>query len=459
MQKVNSFLKKPSLWLVVAFNTLVALDAYFMVGIMPYIVVASVVAVLIFIGLNKIKASDYGIWIYGLGLAMLWQTSMLGRYVVGSDIHGELWASTVALQNGWNPLWREANNTSIVVGLIVPWISRLTALNLIMVYKLVLPAIFALAPLILFWAFRKQMPVKGAFFAAMFFIIMPVFTLEITAIGKSMVAEVFLALMVYSLVTPWRLKWKVPAVLGSVIMAMFCHYTVGIMAIGYLLGILIFRSVTSPMKFWKVWQSSKFPHWALALCFAAALFIGFIYYDTVGDGYIVGMVKHIGNTYKILAQRLFDKVGMLGIVSPSSSLSPPPLPSSPLPSAPSVRLYPSYLETQPLLVQAGIGLDFVKSSLLGKIFRIVQYATEFLIVVGFFNVLIAWKRYKFTSEFMAGIATSFVLLLFCIFIPAFASLINMTRDYHMSLFFLAPMFVLGCEAIGSITIPWGKKHD
>lgn len=445
MTKVIEFIKKPSLWLVFVLATLVALDAYWMVGIMPYIVIASVIVVLVLVALNKIKESDYGIWIYGLGLAMLWQTSMLGRYVVGSDIHGELWASTVALQNGWDPLWREANNTSVVVGLLIPWITKLTTLDLIMVYKLVLPVIFASVPLILYFTFKRQMFAKGAFYAAMFFIIMPVFTLEITAIGKSMVAEVFFALMIYSLVMPWRLRWKISAVLGSVIMATLCHYTIGIIAISFLLGILIVRLITSPMKFWKVWQGAKFPHWALALCFIVSLFIGFIYYNTAGHGYIVDMVTHIGGTYKGMASRLLT-VNDIGVVSPTvpPSSNLPALPPQPPPS--NIRIYPEYLEMQPLLVQVGIGLDFAKASPLGKVFRVIQYITEFLIVSGFIYALIAWRRYKFTPEFMAGVASSFVLILWCIFIPGFASMINMTRFYHLSLFFLAPMFVLGCEA-------------
>jgi uncharacterized membrane protein len=43
------------------------------------------------------------------------------------------------------------------------------------------------------------------------------------------------------------------------------------------------------------------------------------------------------------------------------------------------------------------------------------------------------------------IGASFVLLMFCIFVPKFSLIINMTRFYHVSLFFIAPMLVLGLD--------------
>ena len=93
----------------------------------------------------------------------------------------------------------------------------------------------------------------------------------------------------------------------------------------------------------------------------------------------------------------------------------------------------------------------MSASIEGKIFRVIQYATQILIILGLIQL---WRRredYNFTTEFAACILAGFVLLGACVFIPHFSRLVNMTRFYHLSLFFLAPLFILGCELV------WNKK--
>jgi uncharacterized membrane protein len=99
------------------------------------------------------------------------------------------------------------------------------------------------------------------------------------------------------------------------------------------------------------------------------------------------------------------------------------------------------------LVSSALGLDMLKLGWSGMCFRIVQLLTQVLIVVGFGWML--WKRnlYNLKAEYVAGCFVAFVLLGLCVFVPAFASLINATRQFHMALFFLAPMFVLAFDGI------------
>jgi hypothetical protein len=112
----------------------------------------------------------------------------------------------------------------------------------------------------------------------------------------------------------------------------------------------------------------------------------------------------------------------------------------------------SYLYNQEYTVQMGIGLDFLDQPIEGKLFRIAQYLTQLLIIIGSIRLLLYHRKYRFSSEFVAGVGCSFLLLLTCIFVPQFSLILNMPRFYQISLFFLAPMLVIGCDAVSGIPL-------
>jgi uncharacterized membrane protein len=97
-------------------------------------------------------------------------------------------------------------------------------------------------------------------------------------------------------------------------------------------------------------------------------------------------------------------------------------------------------------VLAGIGMETPPSPL-HSVGRIFVYATEALVVVGFITMLIRRKSSDFDREYVTFSSLNMALLLMSILLPSFASALNMSRFYHIVLFFLAPFFWLGCKAI------------
>jgi uncharacterized membrane protein len=359
-----------------------------------------------------------------ISLGLVYQTTMLGIYTVGSDIQRESYLSRVAM-NGWSPgaAGLGQSNTSIVIGVIAPLLSTLLHIDMVWIYKAVLPLFLVATPVILFHAFRLQIGDLKAYFATLFFMIVPVFNLEIAQIGKSMVAEFFFALMILSMVS--RSKWKAVGIIGSLLMTIFCHYTIGILALCYLASVFVARLVTYPIK-WDLLKNKT----ASIKVIGIALLIGslsfFAYYSYVLDGELVRTVTGIPKAVVEETQRTSPstgtKVSSESVTTAKSELK--------------------YMEKQEYLVKAGIGLDFAGVSAVGKVFRVLQYLTELLIVIGACYLFFNYKKYNFSLEFMVCIGASFALLLMCIFVPKFSLIINMTRFYHMSLFFLAPMLVL-----------------
>ena len=99
------------------------------------------------------------------------------------------------------------------------------------------------------------------------------------------------------------------------------------------------------------------------------------------------------------------------------------------------------------LIQTALGLDFPSASSQGKSFRIFQYITQLFIVVGFIRLIFKPMKLRFTAEYIAFTVASALLLVACIFLPGFSASMNATRFYHIALLLLAPLLILGGEAI------------
>src|SRR3990167_3919452 len=79
----------------------------------PYLVVLATLVCALFVLTSRTK--DYTVLLYGLGLAVVWQTSMLGHYIVGVDIHTEYNLTNRVIRDGWDFTYANGNNTSIIL--------------------------------------------------------------------------------------------------------------------------------------------------------------------------------------------------------------------------------------------------------------------------------------------------------------------------------------------------------
>lgn len=420
-------------------------------------IVLTILSILL-VSTNVIRIRWYALMVYMVGLASVYSTTLLGYSVVGTDISRELQMSNFALANGWNLSLLDPSNTSFVVGWLVPRFSEFFSIAPQWVYKIILPMIFACTPVLLYLIFKKQFGELRAFYASMFFIMMPVFSLEIATIGKSMVAETLMALCFWIMFTDWRMLRKFLLMLLVALLTLWAHYTVGALLICYLLCILLIMLAVKAFKGWKLWARKAVSLWVIAVVVVVSI-VGFsVYYSNVSEGLVVKATLGIGNLYKVLAKTsILYKVPTTGNESEVSMDFEAGTLTQTKGTTPEVEgltieelLVAQYARqtkgTNPF-ISIGMGKDFIEASMAGKVFRIIQYLTQLLIVVGAIWLLLNYKRYTFQAEFIAGIVGSFIMLACCVFLPLFASLINMTRNYHVALFFLAPMFVLGVDAL------------
>lgn len=374
------------------------------------------------------KSKWYPYLIYIIAVLSLYQTTLLGVGVVGSDIQVELYYAKQALINGWDyeHVALSTSNYSVAIGILTPFLAWVLNIDPIIVFKWIFPAFFAFVPVILYFAFKKQISPKYALYASLFFIIIPVFNMEIASIAKSMIAELFLAIAIWIFLSDIKVIYKICGLILSGVFALATHYTVGIFFLWYIVGITLLIFIGK--VFFREWSG---PLWAYVTVVIISTLFGIGYFSLVGNG------QFLSTLLSIFGFTTNNVASVLTPVGVSSNITSEII----LPNV-------TYLQSQPQFVKSGIGLDFFNVSTLGQIFRIIQYFTQFIILAGIGYAI--WNRKLFKPEFIAGALTALSILILCILIPNFSTIANMTRFYHISLFFLAPFFVLGFKIFGRI---------
>ncbi len=446
---------------------IIAVGAYHGIVVAPLLLIAAITACVLLVALGKIKGNLIYLYIFGMSLALLYQTTMMGVDVVGSDIHNEFYYAKLNAMQGWDYTLRNTDNASFVIWFLAPLLSKLLNLDMVWIFKAVLPIFLALVPIVLFSVFKRQFGEMRAFFATIFFMVIPIFSMEIASIVKSMVAELFFALMVWVVVSNWRWQYKTLGICGTLIMQVVCHYTVGIMGICFLLGMFVIRLISSPLK-WSLFANRKVPVFALLICLVVGVGSFWGYHGLTAKGAMVTTISDIVKKYMPIPPPALPNITISQTGTPfATQVETPTIPQvetadnsvnetgiTPAPiyiSWFSKYNWLSFVLPRASLVNTAIGLDFMDVPLDGKLFRIVQFITQLMIIIGIIR-LAFFKRFNVTAEFVGFIGASGILLLVCIFLIGFADMINMTRFYHLSLFFLSPMFVLGCETLGSIRL-------
>lgn len=430
---------------------------FYQSNILLLIFILAVAGVIALAALGKfIHREVYPLAIAIIGIGLLYQTTLISPYLIGSDIHLEYYFGQLVAENGyWNSAIPQAYNSALSVVLLAPIYSLILNTDGAWLFKVIYPFIFSLVPLALFHIYRQQMSGKKAFLAAFFFMAVPTFSLEMIALARQQIAELFFALFILLMFDrKLGLAQRLTLAIVFALSLAVSHYALGAVcffyfALGWLL-LLVLRGGWG-RKIWG-WLTRKlgglptilvspkaFPLKAIGIV-VVIYFVGSLaYYGWVASGVPLRAITGIwqGQTTTVITE----------------------LPKL-LPGEPSVPGEPSaFFEftTREPLIQTALGLDFPSASTQGKGFRIFQYITQLFIAIGFIWLIFKPRRLRFTAEYVAFAWVSALLLLACIFLPGFSGIINVTRFYHIALFLLAPLCILGGEAIWSgISALWQK---
>lgn len=413
------------------------------------IVVCCVVALVAF---NRLPKNSYPLAIVMIGVSLLLHVSLISSQLWGYDIHVEHYYQNLVAQNGyWDFTIPGNGNTALSITMLCPIYSIVLNMDAIWVFKTIYPILFCLVPLALFHISSKQIGSKRAFFAAFFFIGMPMFFILMPQLARQQIAELFFALLILLMVDrKLALSQRLSLFIIFSLSLIVSHYALGYICLAFLVGSwIIVALIKSKARLIWDWLTRRFgglprgiasdrafPAKTMAVIMGIYLMFMLGWYGGIAQGTVLNTIRQIGRSqYTLLSTELSQLPSRIVEPTPTG-----PTPTGPTPTSRFVE--PTEREA---LIGTALGLDFFSVSALGKGFRVFQYITQLFIVIG--SIWLILKPRGFKAEYIGLTAVAAVILLACIVIPRFSSYLNVTRFYHICLFTLAPFCILGGEVI------------
>jgi len=346
----------------------------------------------------------YPVVIFVVAISLLFHHSLISSYIYGADIHIEYSQFTLTQRDcHWNstayysdPIYG-TYNTMLSLTILPTIYSNLLNLDPTWILKIVFPLIFAFVPVALYVMWQEKLGAMFALFSAFLLMSQITFYSEMLGLARQMIAELFFALLFVILLSkefsPKNLKILFAIFSFSLVVS---HYSLAILFFSFILIMWISTYLTK--------RRTRHLSMSLIMLFFALMFSWYIYTSaSVSFESIMWFGDWI---YR----------GLGSFFNPASRGEG---------------------------VLRGIGMEQTQSYL-QSVSRIVAYATQFFIAIGFLELTVHRKKKEFDFEYLILCFGSMIILAMCILLPNFAMSLQMSRFYHILLFFLASLFSIGC---------------
>jgi uncharacterized membrane protein len=375
----------------------------------------------------------YPLAIVAIAVALFYSSVLVSRYLPGWDINLEYhFSHLVITRSFWDPAIPNNINAMASIVMLSPIYSILLGVNDAWVLRIIYPLLFSLVPLGLYRVYQKLTDEKVAFLAVFFFMSFFTFFTEMTALGRQEIAELFLVLLLLLIVDKEVGSTKVALSVIFAISLIISHYSLSYIFIFFYLtptwiSLLLSRNSTLN-RLWKGILDRKkdntrqrenlIPTTGITSGIISGAFVlffivfAFLWYIYVSSSAPFESFASIGNNIVTSIFTEFFNPGGRGY-----------------------------------LLSVALGGTLSTPSLQREIYRIVQYVTEFFMIVGILGIIARWKGFKINREYSVMALTSMVLLLVCVALPYFAGYLDIERLYQITLIFLSPLCVLGGIAL------------
>ena len=454
-----------------------------------------VVALIIgLVAFNKfIPPQAYPFMIFMMALALMYQTTFISDYLVGSDIHLEHYLGNLVVENGyWDVSISGAVNSCLSIVMLSPIYSLFLNTEIVWLFKIVYPLLFALLPLALFRVFSLQIKPHYAFLAAFFFISMPIFFMDMAQLVRQQISELFFVLVVVLMVDrKLTLVQRTTLVLifgfGVVVSyyGLGTAYPIGYLAFGALVLIFIKSRPGRTLWQWLIGKANPLPadltstgafnKKALAVIVGASLIFMFVYYG-VTSAHLVGP-RIFGGIARVTVEQTIHgittppvetppvetpRVETPPVETPPAETPPAEKPPAKTPTAktPTALEMPGFVQEitarfpflNPLarepLAQTALGIDFPLASLGGKVWRVFQYLVELCLIVGIFRLIFRPRTLgELKAEYISLTIVSVLILLGIYILPTTGYGMGSVRIFGITLLLMSPLFLFGGEFI------------
>ena len=352
----------------------------------------------------------YSLAILMIAISLLFHSSLVSSYLVGfgSDIPFESFMAQATKNDArWSSVLMYSgdpgygNLNSMLSITILPTIySSLLNMGATWVLKILYPLIFSFTALALYQLWQTSVGKKSAFIAAFLLMAQQTFYTELLGLARQMVAELFFVLLLL-IVLNKKMKPvnKVMCFMIFSVALVTSHYALAEMFLFFISLTLISLVVLK--------RPSRNITASMVVFFFVVMFSWYIY--TSGSAAFDSFLEFGNYVYSQLGE----------FFNPAS---------------------------RGQTVLRGLGLES-PPTIWNAISRAFAYFTQFLIVVGFVGLITRRVKTHLEREYFTLSLIAMAFLAAIILVPGLANTFNMTRFYHILLFFLAPLCVLGAEVL------------
>ena len=371
--------------------------------LMFMIIVISLTVILI--GFNKfIPTKLYPLAVFIIAISLLFHNALISMYIWGWDIHIEYYIANLVITDSlWNSTTYSNVNGMLSIVILPPIFSVISGMNLTWIFKIIYPLLFSLVPLGLYRMYQKQTNDKIAFLSVFFFMSLFTFYTEMLALARQQIAELFLVLLLLSLFDK-----NLNAFGRSILAIIFAfsisisHYGLSYIFLVSLIAVFFLLYLTMQYQSNRTMNTIRTSFVFLYVVFTLS------WYMSISSSSTFNSIVHIGTN---IANNIFIDY------------------------------------SNPATAQ---GLDIISRKTISKLHDITKYIHllfQFFIGLGILTVLFNRSKMKFEKEYVAFSYVYFLILLAGIIVPFFASSLNTTRLYQISLIFLAPFCMIGIITI------------
>jgi len=372
------------------------------------IAIAAVFAIGVFKG--TISARLYPFIVLIIAISLVYHSTLVSPNLVhfGSDACGEVFTQRIVEKNAyWNPTNPYPGDQSVgrtysmISVTVLPTVySLLLNLDSILVFKIFYSLLFALIPLGLYSLWRRFIGEKYAFASAFFFMAFQPFYSELLGLNKQMLGELFLVLLLMVILDKEKDKGKM----------LFCSlfFSFGLVVSHYALAeIFLFFILAVLVVFVTTRKTSKSITPTFVLWFFTIMFAWYIFTSSCS----------VYDAFVTFGQRVYNELGDF-----------------------------FNLQAREPEILRGLGLE-PPPTIWNLISRLFAYITEALIIIGFLGIILKRTKIYLNKEYFFFVFTSMLFLGLLVLIPGLSEVMNMTRFYHVLLFFIAPLCVIGAKSI------------
>ncbi len=374
------------------------------------VMILTIAIIILLVGFNKIDKSLYSFIVLILSLSLLLHNSLISNYISGFDIQREYFLTELVINNfKWETFPDLASltdlNSILSITILPAYFYYICNVNIVWIFKIIYPLIYALVPLGLYELFKREFNSKIAFFSVIYFIVNYSFFYNMVQLMRQIIAEVFLvAIILLFLDNNMDKRFRSILLIIFLLSLTMSHYGTAPIFLAVLIGVFLLQYVYNLYKRNKLRSKIDTINLNIVLIFLTIVLIWYIY----------------NNNSAVFISVLGIFQGMYSSIL-SSFLTPN--------------------STQ------GLAIIGMKVTFFNSITKYLFLLTQLLIVIGIlgflFNIGNINKRFKMKNEYFFFAILFLGICILSILVPNFSSQLDTIRMFHIAIIVLSPFFVIG----------------